>query len=202
MVVGRGCGGLCLVSQGPLCGCARLVWLGPSQQGVDGITSMSGLLPRDLPMQSRLVTWLGSGDPRSPLRGQGLACPLRTEGAVHTGGSGSCPPAPCLVRTHCCVSSWHRFFLHLFFRGLGLHLWGSSLFQASDASAPVSPVGRGGVEAGGGSHQWVSGRTGGGRGTTCGSPWGPEAAELGGSMRIPGLAGRGAGSEPGVGPHG
>lgn len=96
VVVGRGCGGLFLVSQGPLCGCTRLVWLGPSQQGVDGVTSMSGLLPGDLPMQSRLVTWLGSGDPRSPPRGQGLACPLRIEGAVHTGGSGSHPPAPCL----------------------------------------------------------------------------------------------------------
>lgn len=202
MAVGRGCGGLCLVSQGPLCGCARLIWLGPSQQGVDGVISMSGLLPRDLPTQSHLVTWLGSGDPRSPPRGQGLARPLRAKGAAHTGAllpvhpvpawSGPTVVSPPGTVSFCAFSSvaWAPT------RGVFPVSGGRCLSscqpcgktRARRSGRRLSPVGAG--------EDW------GASATTCGSPRGPEAAEPGGgSTRTPALAGRGAGSEAGVGPH-
>lgn len=124
--------------------------------------------------------------PRTPSENRGGCVPggLRTPSACSLLGLDTLLGSPPST-----VSLWVR-----------LHLGGVFSVSGRRCLSSCQPCGkRRARRSGRGRSPWVSGRTG-ARGTTCGSPQGPEAAEPGGgSTRVPGLAGRGAGSEAGLG---
>lgn len=107
--------------------------------------------------------------PRTPSENRGGCVPggLRTPSACSLLG-----PDTLLGSPPSTVSLW-----------VWLHLGGSSLFQAGDASAPVSPVGKGGLgEAGGGAHRGCRGGQGHG-GRPVGHPRGRKQQSRAGGAR-------------------
>ena len=164
--------------RGPPCGCARP--LGSDPPARSGRRPLRpGLLPGDLPTQSRLATWLGSADPRSPPCGRGLARPLRTVGAGWGGGSAlpSCSllgPDTLLGSLPSTVALCAR-----------LHLGGLLCFRRAMPQLLSALWEKAGEEKREGAPPVSVGEDG-GTGDTCGSPAGQKQSRAGGA-RGPGL---------------